>query len=250
VTSNSTALIADSSSVTKCDFTRVLARRGTDTTQLYRGELATRPVLLDLKQRSFTDHPLIDTPLVAWVTPTKLMVRSLQLSPKYELDFPHQSTTGTPLSLCWSLLNEKSVPNLILSHGTQITCFAFESNQNWLIERIIQLDEICSHVIGFPHTTLIMLALSPDCTAPFTLVTLDHTNGNEIEREAENEFDINMVTTTLDDVLYVSTTRRVKSKRILTWKERLYRLRDAGHLKDAIRLALLFYRNEAPGKGF
>ena len=98
------------------------------------------------------------------------MVRSLQLSPKYELDFPHQSTTGTPLSLCWSLLNEKSVPNLILSHGTQITCFAFESNQNWLIERIIQLDEICSHVIGFPHTTLIMLALSPDCTAPFTLV--------------------------------------------------------------------------------
>ena len=59
-----------------------------------------------------------------------------------------------------------------------------------------------------------------------------------------------MVTTTLDDVIYVSTTRRIKSKRILTWKERLYRLRDAGHLKDAIRLALLFYRNEAPGKGF
>ena len=59
-----------------------------------------------------------------------------------------------------------------------------------------------------------------------------------------------MVTTSLDDVIYVSTNRRIKSKRILTWKERLYRLRDAGHLKDAIRLALLFYRNEAPGKGF
>ena len=56
-----------------------------------------------------------------------------------------------------------------------------------------------------------------------------------------------MVTTTLDDVLYVSSSRRIKSKRVLTWKERLYRLRDAGHLKDSIRLALLFYRNEAPG---
>ena len=57
----------------------MLARRGTDTTQLYRGELATRPVLLDLKQRSFMDHPLIDTPLVAWVTPTKDCVQKLAL---------------------------------------------------------------------------------------------------------------------------------------------------------------------------
>ena len=66
-----------------------------------------------------------------------------------------------------------------------------------------------------------------------------------LEREDENEFDIVTVATSTESISYLASDRRtVKSKRILTWKERLYRLRDAGHLKDAIRLALQFYRGE------
>lgn len=124
--------------------------------------------MLDLKVlKKFESHPLYDIPLVAWATPSKLVVRSFVQ--KFELDFPHQSPSGTPLSLTWSVMNENATPSLILSHGTQITCFVLEDNQNWLIERIIQLEEICSYVIAFPSTSLILLALSSGFSQDYSI---------------------------------------------------------------------------------
>ena len=75
--------------------------------------------------------------------------------------------------MCWSSSSECPFPRVILAHGCQLSCFVLQNNQDWTIERLIELDEICAHVTPFPNTSLVLVALSPDCTAPFNVATVD-----------------------------------------------------------------------------
>ena len=161
--------------LTKCEFTRILARRGTDIHQIHRGELLQQPIIIDFsyfQSKSVEIHPLFEIPLVAYITPQKLYVKPIKTEKKEtELNFPHNAPpNGAPVSLSWNL-SGRNEPKIILTHGTQLTCFLLQidsfSSFNWIVEKIINLEEISSFVITFPRTNLILAALSPDCTAPF-----------------------------------------------------------------------------------
>ena len=102
----------------------------------------------------------------------KLYVKPIKTEKKEtELNFPHNAPpNGAPVSLSWNL-SGRNEPKIMLTHGTQLTCFLLQidsfSSFNWIVEKIINLEEISSFVITFPRTNLILAALSPDCTAPF-----------------------------------------------------------------------------------
>ena len=68
----------------------------------------------------------------------------------------------------------------------------------------------------------------------------------------ENEFDIGTVSKTDDEIIYLSVPnqeksgkKKIMSKRILNWSDRMRKLRDLGHMKEAIKLAISFYNGTA-----
>ena len=46
---------------------------------------------------------------------------------------------------------------------------------------VIYHDNKTNTVVSYPNTSMVMVAMSPDCTAPFKLQTVDITSGNTIE---------------------------------------------------------------------
>ena len=74
-------------------------------TQIHRGELCGPPILLDfhlLDTKYIEAHPLYETPLCSYVTPQKLYIKPIkENSRSKDLVFPHNSDSGTPLSISW-----------------------------------------------------------------------------------------------------------------------------------------------------
>ena len=104
-----------------------------------------------LASKSAETHPLFDHPLVAILTPLKLVVKDLSKAEvkDMELTFPH--TTSSPSALCCSWqMNENIEPVLSLAHGQRVTCFRLERCSQWVIDRVIELDEIASYITTFP----------------------------------------------------------------------------------------------------
>ena len=84
------------------------------------------------------------------------------------------------------------------------------------------------------------------------LATIDTVSTKTVDLDFENEFDIGTVSRTDDEIIYLSIPnqeqsgkKKIMSKRILNWSDRMRKLRDLGHMKEAIKLAISFYNGTA-----
>ena len=171
---NSLGICADSSSISGLEFTRVMARRGTELYQIYRGEMVSRPNLFLASShltnsKSAESHPLYDHPLCAILTPLKLVIKDVSKTElkDMELTFPH--TTSSPNALCCSWqMNENLEPVLSLAHGQRVTCFRLDRCSQWVIDRVIELEEIASYITTFPRkSSIFMLKFNLFCNRKF-----------------------------------------------------------------------------------
>ena len=92
--------------------------------------------------------------------------------------------------------------------------------------------------------------MSPDCTAPFKLATIDSQDGTTLELNSENDFDILPVQPIRngEEIIYFTISRSgkrmIKTKRILNWSERIQKFSLEGKLREAIQLGLAFYNDQ------
>ena len=253
--SNSIGVCSDSSSVTGLEFTRVMARRGTELYPIYRGEMVQTPNIFmasSLLSSKSESHPLSDHPLCSIITPQKFIIKNLTKNElkEAELSFPHCTTSSAALSSSW-LMNAKLEVIVALAHGQQITCFRFDQCKQWVVDRVVQLDEIASFVMTFPSTNLLLCASSPDCTPPFQLELVDIESCRVIDtRNAAEGEQFNTKLSPLrthNEIVYLNTSGILKSKRIANWTERIDRVKQSYGIKESIKLVINFYRNELVG---
>ena len=107
-------------------------------------------------------------------------------------------------------------------------------------------------VWNLKSTNLLLCASSPDCTPPFKLEIVDSLGSAviDVRDQAEGaEFTHSPFwpLKTQHEIVFMTKTKKLKSKRIANWTERIERVKNSYGLQSAIKLVIKFYKEMLVG---